>query len=246
MPETLTLYSSEICPFAQRTVIALQEAKADYTTYEIDLSNKPVWYAPKVNPASKVPAIAYGGPKVDPADPSPESVKIAESLVLLEFIADLYPNSGLLSTNPVERAQARFIIDIFSTKVLPGFFSLLMRPGGDSPEALYTGLLALQEQLELYAKPFLGGDKVNIADAAIAPFLARLEAHLRSGIGSFGPGEGPKIYDEIFKNERFKTLSNYTQTVLARESIKNSFPEGKYLERAKARAEEALKAKSSA
>ncbi|ELU43933.1 Glutaredoxin domain-containing protein [Rhizoctonia solani AG-1 IA] len=113
MPETLTLYSSEICPFAQRTVIALQEAKADYTLYEIDLANKPDWYAPKVNPASKgvstIPAIAYGGPKVDPANPSPESIKLAESLVLLEFIADLYPNSGLLSTNPVERAQARRI-----------------------------------------------------------------------------------------------------------------------------------------
>ncbi|KDN51872.1 hypothetical protein RSAG8_00423, partial [Rhizoctonia solani AG-8 WAC10335] len=45
--------NDKICPFAQRTVIALEEAKADYTTYEIDLSNKPEWYAPKVNPASK-------------------------------------------------------------------------------------------------------------------------------------------------------------------------------------------------
>ncbi|GAB1517246.1 hypothetical protein RhiTH_000290 [Rhizoctonia solani] len=243
MPETLTLYSSEICPFAQRTVIALQEAKADYTLYEIDLANKPDWYAPKVNPASKVPAIAYGGPKVDPANPSPESIKLAESLVLLEFIADLYPNSGLLSTNPVERAQARFIIDLFSTKALPAFFAVTWK--GESPDGLYSALLAFQVQLELHAKPFLGGDKLNIADVAVAPFLARLDSHLRNDVGGFETGVGSKIYDEIFKSERFNTLSKYAQALLARETVKKSFPEDKYLERIKARVQEALKEKSS-
>ena len=34
--------------------IALAEAKATFKTYQIDLQNKPEWYAPKVNPASKV------------------------------------------------------------------------------------------------------------------------------------------------------------------------------------------------
>lgn len=244
MVETLTLYTSDVCPFAQRTVIALQEAKADYIAYEVDLANKPQWYAPKVNPASKVPAIAYGGPKVDPENPSPESAKIAESLVLLEFVADLYPNSGLLSTNPVERAHTRFVIDVFRTTVFPAFFAVMWK--GGSPEALYNGLLAFQEQLELHAKPFLGGDRINIADAAVAPFLVRLESHLRNDVGGFATGEGPKIYNEIFKNERFNSLAKYTQALLAKESIKQSFPEAKYLERAKAKIEEALQAKASA
>jgi hypothetical protein len=34
--------------------IALKEAKAGYNRFEIDLSNKPEWFAPQVNPASKV------------------------------------------------------------------------------------------------------------------------------------------------------------------------------------------------
>jgi glutathione S-transferase len=37
--------------------LALQEAKADMTRYEIDLQNKPDWYASRVNPASKVRAL---------------------------------------------------------------------------------------------------------------------------------------------------------------------------------------------
>lgn len=34
--------------------IALAEAKAEFTRYEIDLRNKPEWYLPKVNPVGKV------------------------------------------------------------------------------------------------------------------------------------------------------------------------------------------------
>ena len=32
----------------------MREAGADVTRYEIDLQNKPEWYASRVNPASKV------------------------------------------------------------------------------------------------------------------------------------------------------------------------------------------------
>ncbi|KAG9121843.1 hypothetical protein FRC07_002030 [Ceratobasidium sp. 392] len=210
MPETITLYSSEYCPFAQRTVIALQEAKASYTKFEVDLVNKPEWYAPKVNPASKVPAIAYGGPKVDPTNPSPDSVKLAESLILLEFIADLYPESGLLSSDPVERAQTRFVIDIFSNKFLPAYFGLANK--GEPPEPLYAALSLLQEQLTR-VQPFLGGDKLNIADAAIAPFVQRLAAQLKNDVGTFAEDQGPKIYAEIFEGERFATFQKYAKTL---------------------------------
>jgi glutathione S-transferase len=48
--------------------------------FEINLYNKPDWRAPKVNLTSKVPTIVYGGSDVAPDDPSPESIKIAESL----------------------------------------------------------------------------------------------------------------------------------------------------------------------
>lgn len=172
--------------------------------------------------ARTVPAIAYGGPKVNPEEPSPESVKLAESLILLEFIADLYPNSGLLSPNPVERAQTRFVIDVLSNKFLPPYFSFFHK--GDSPEGLYNGLLALQEQLTR-AKPFLGGDKLNIADAAIAPFVARLDSQLKNDVGAYAEGEGPKVHEEIFKHERFGTFQKYAKTLLERDTVKRSFPE---------------------
>ncbi|CAE6359866.1 unnamed protein product [Rhizoctonia solani] len=233
MVETITLYWWDTCPGAHRAIIALEEAKADYIKYEIDPWNKPEWYVPKVNPSTgKIPALTYGGPRVDPSNPSPESAKLTESLVLLEFIADLYPSSGLLSADPVERAHARFIIDVFSTKVFGAFYGTAW--GGASPDGLYDGLLALQTQLQAHLGSglFLGGDKINIADAAIAPFLVRMRAHFQKDVGLWESGQGLKIYAEIFENERFVILQRYTAALLGRDSIRNSFPEEKYLSQA--------------
>jgi glutathione S-transferase len=77
-----------------------------------------------------VPAIAPGGPKVDPTNTSPEPVKIAESLILLEFIADLFPSANMYTNNPVERAQIRFFIDTF----LNNFVNPWFRSSGVTPE----------------------------------------------------------------------------------------------------------------
>ncbi|CAE6474062.1 unnamed protein product [Rhizoctonia solani] len=234
MVETITLYWWDTCPAAQRVIIALEEAKADYIKCQVNPWHKPEWYVPKVNPATgKIPAITYGGPRVDPSNPAPESTKLTESLVLLEFIADLYPSSGLLSSDAVERAHTRFIIDVFSTKVFDAFYGTAW--GGASPDGLYDGLLALQTQLEVHLKPgpFLGGDKINIADAAIAPFLARMCAHFQKDVGLWENGQGSKVYAEIFENERFGTLGRYTKALLARDTVRNSFLEDRYLDQVK-------------
>ena len=67
----------------------------------VDLSNKPSWYNEKVNKASKVPVLVLkpsdsadnGG-----GDESNGTVKLPESMVISEYIAEQYPESGLLPT----------------------------------------------------------------------------------------------------------------------------------------------------
>ncbi|KAG7097926.1 hypothetical protein E1B28_005236 [Marasmius oreades] len=185
MDKQITLYAAKICPYTQRVEIALSEARAEYTRFEIDLQNKPAWFQPQVNPESKVPTIAYGGPPVPPSQPSPESVKITESLVLLEFVADLFPQSRILSSDPVERAKTRFFIDFFSTRVAPPHVAALLR--GESFEPLIRGLLGFQELLSkegMYAM----GDQFSIADIAVAPFILRLETAVTNELGVYEPG----------------------------------------------------------
>ncbi|KAJ7484157.1 glutathione S-transferase [Mycena latifolia] len=220
MPEQITLYTAKICPFAQRVELALAEAKAGFNRFEVDLSNKPEWYAPKVNPASKVPAIAYGGPQVPPDQPSPDSVKIAESLILVEFVADLYPAAKILPEDPVQRAKVRFFIDVVSTKFLPAYMGPIAR--GESFEPFWAALDALQALLP-GDKTYAVGDEYTAADIAVTPFLARLEVALKNDIGAYKPGEGIKAADYFFKGERFARFVKYFEALKARESFAATF-----------------------
>ena len=169
----------------------------------------------------KVPAIAYGGPKAPADDPSPESTKIAESLVLVEFIADLFPNSSLHPKDPVQLAQARFFIEVVSSKLVPGWASFVMR--GESADQLLAGFEAIQNLLPA-DKAFAVGDEVTIADLAIAPFLARTEVAIKNEIGKYKAGEGLKVY-EIYKSDKFSKLRNYFERIKARDSFKKTFDE---------------------
>ena len=89
-----------------------------------------------------MPAIAYGGPQVPPDQPSPDSTKIAESLVLVEFVGDLFPESGILPKDPVKRAQARFFIEGISSKFIPAWYAFSIRNG--SLDDFYGALEYLQ------------------------------------------------------------------------------------------------------
>ena len=130
-----------------------------------------------------------------PDQPSPESVKLNESLVLVEFIADLYPESGILPKDPVLRAKARLFIDAVSTKLAQTQYKVI-NLGEGSAEDLVQAFEALQALLP--AKGFVVGD-FSIADIAIAPFLARIELLLSNDLGAWpaGKGEGPKILSTI-------------------------------------------------
>ncbi|KAI1789486.1 hypothetical protein LXA43DRAFT_1062849 [Ganoderma leucocontextum] len=225
MSEQITLYSAKICPFAQRAEIALAEAKAPFTRYEIDLKNKPEWYAPKVNPASKVPAIAYGGPKAPADQPSPSSTKLAESLVLVEFVGDLFPESRIVPTDPVKRAQARFFVEGVSSKFFPAYYAVLMK---NAPaEDLYTAVEYIQSLLPAEGKFAVG--EYSMADIAIAPFVARARMLFVNDIGAWEAGGGPKIWETITTG-KFARLGTYFDDLLARESFKATWDEAYVLE----------------
>ncbi|KAH9051932.1 hypothetical protein EDB87DRAFT_1826474 [Lactarius vividus] len=184
--------------------IAFQEAKADVTRYSIDLANKQ---------ARVVPALVYGSPKSDPESMSPESARISESLVLLEFVADLYPESGLFPKDPVER----FFVDAVLTKVTPPTDAFFFR--GKSPDALVVAVAEIQELLSPAAQ-FALGDHFTITDTAIAPFVARWE--LCNDVGEFAEGTGPHVHKELSQGERFARLQEYFANISSYESFKIS------------------------
>lgn len=167
----------------------------------------------------KVPTIAYSGPIVPPDEPSPESHKVTESLVLLEFVADL--SNSLLPKDPVLRANARFFINTVSTEFVPTYISVLM--AREPVEKLLASLKPVQALLP--AEGFAVGPEFTIADASIAPFLARMEVSLKNDLGAFEEGAGLNAWKILQNDENYARLRKYFDDLKARESFKQTFDE---------------------
>ncbi|KAH0581702.1 hypothetical protein H2248_011389 [Termitomyces sp. 'cryptogamus'] len=216
--QEITLYTAKVCPYAHRTELALEESGLRYTPFEIDLQNKPEWYAIKVNPAGKVPALAYGGPRVPPDQPSSESTKLSESLIIVEFIADLAGPGKLLPIDLILRAKARFFIDTVANTIGSAFSAVAMR--GEPTQKILAAIEKIQSLLpvENYAV-----GEFTIADIAVAPFFARCEVFLDHGIGLFEEGTGRNVLESLRMDPKFERYRRYWQDLQARESFKKTF-----------------------
>ncbi|OMJ24155.1 Glutathione S-transferase omega-1, partial [Smittium culicis] len=111
--DKISLYTSKICPFAHRTVLAMKEANVPYESIEIDLYNKPEWYN-QVNSALKVPAMRL-----------PNGEILVESLLILEYVCEQFPESKLMPSSTFDRYKVRYIIDYYTNNVMALPFKIL-------------------------------------------------------------------------------------------------------------------------
>ena len=167
---------------------------------------------------AQIPAITYGGPDVPPDQPSPESAKIPESVVILEFLADIFPDSGLLPSSPVERAKVRLFIDAVDTRFQGPLFGFLTK--GDTSEALTTALEQVQSFLPAGSE-FAVGNHFTIADAALLPLLTSLNVILNSQHGGFKISERDHVLKE-YQSERFEKIRSYFEKNKAKRNFQQA------------------------
>ena len=166
--------------------------------------------------AVKVPAITYGPPH--PIDqPAPSSIKLNESLIIVEFIADLYPHASFLPKDPVQKAKARVFAASLDSVLLPAMRQALFS-GTEGIAEIYKALDFIQAQLPDGTKYAIGND-FTIADIAAAPLFAILEVVFSNDIGMYEPGEGLKVY-EAYKSAKYDKLRGYVKRILEQESVK--------------------------
>ena len=168
----------------------------------------------------QIPALTYGGPKTAPERPSPESAKLSESLALIEFVADVFPESNLLPADPVLRARARMINVYFDTRFFPVFWDFFLegKPGADLLGALETMQSLLPET------GFAVGPEWSIADIAVAPFLVRVVMLLEHDLGKQSAEEGSKALLAL-RTPRFARLMKYIEDAKEWSSFKATFDE---------------------
>lgn len=167
----------------------------------------------------QIPAMTYGGPKTSPEKPSPESVKLTESLVLVEFIADLFPESKLLPADLVKRARARLFVSLVDAKLWDAFIKFVIM--GTPNTVLFDVLEALQARLP--ETGFVVGEW-SIADVFAVPILLRILLVLENDVGKYPVGEGKKTFEELQK-PKFARIMRYTADGKEHPSVKNTWNE---------------------
>ncbi|RPD56553.1 hypothetical protein L226DRAFT_520434 [Lentinus tigrinus ALCF2SS1-7] len=221
LDKQITFYTSPYSPYTHRVHIALEEAKLQVAKYEIDLrpGHKPAWFTAKVNSLGLVPAFTYGGPNVPPDQPSSESAKLSESLVLLEFIADLRPNAGLLPSDPELRAKARLFITLSHETLHHAFRGFFFR--GERIDSILPSLEAFQA---LLVPSGYAVGPWSIADIVVAPMMVRFVRLAGYEIGKYPMGEGKRLLKALAE-PRFARLLQYYELLWQRPSVRATWDE---------------------
>lgn len=186
----LTLYDAARCPYCARVRIALAEKRVPCETVEIDLDDRPDWIWEK-NPLGKVPVLEEDG------WPLPESV------VILEYLEERYPEPPLLPADPGDRARVRLLVARFDNALGKAYYAL--RRGEDgATERLAHCLASLDSRLAAWPYAF------GMADLAYLPWLLRARDRLGVDFASY-----PAITARVEEASRRPAVAAEVETVAA-------------------------------
>ena len=198
--ESIKIYSSARCPYAQRTRMLMIEKEIPFELTEVDLRNKPDWFL-AVSPYGKVPVIVDDGQT------------IYESAIINEYLDEKYISIPMMPEEPVERAKARIWMDYCTNKYLTLSRKLLVDHGNEelqteNKKKMKESLIYIEK--ECFEKnengPFWLGNKISLVDLHYAPFFERFGA-FKELFGVEWPEECIKISDwwsAIQKRDSYK------------------------------------------
>ncbi|CAJ2629278.1 unnamed protein product [Trifolium pratense] len=155
-------------PFTLRVVWTLNLKGIPYENIEEDRFNK----SPQLlqyNPVhKKTPVLVHDGKP------------ICESMVIVEYIDEIWPQSSLLPVDPYDRAQARFwvkYVDELFSGIAAHFRSKSGQEREKAKENIWEQLIVIEDQCLGDQKKFYGGDTINIVDIALASFVNFIAVH---------------------------------------------------------------------
>lgn len=171
----LKLYTYYRSSAAYRVRIALNLKRLDYEAHCVDLvrdggeHRRPEYQA--LNPQGLVPTLIDG------------DTVLIQSLAILEYLEERYPEPPILPQRPEERAFARAIADIVACDIHPlnnlRVLNYLKNCLGKNDESyviwyrywIYEGFRAIEEMLEKYGAEgrFCCGDGPTVADICLIP-----------------------------------------------------------------------------
>jgi glutathione S-transferase len=155
----ITLYDAARCPYCARARIFLAEKGVPYEPVEIDLSDRPAWLYEK-NPLGRVPVLEE------------DTLVLPESVVIMEYVEERYPEPALLPADPAARGLERLRVLRFDDELGRDYYRF--RRGDEN---------SLLEKLQAFDPPPWG-----FAAIAYLPWIVRA----RDMLGVELPGHIPE------------------------------------------------------
>jgi maleylacetoacetate isomerase len=168
----MKLYDYYRSSAAYRVRIALNLKGVDYDSIEVHMLNeggqhlKPAYQA--INPQKRLPSLELENGSI-----------LIQSLAILEWLEELYPQPPLLPGNALQRARTRAVASIVISDIHPvnnsGLQKRLREQFGADDAAvnswyahwITTGFEAIEQLIE--GAPFCFGDRPSLADVALVP-----------------------------------------------------------------------------
>ncbi|KAF5802345.1 putative glutathione transferase [Helianthus annuus] len=201
MANEVKLHGVTGSPFVCRAVIALNLKEIKYEFVAEDLSNKSADLL-KYNPVyKKVPVLVHNG--------NP----ISESLVIVEYIDEVWKGVPILPQDAYEKAQARFWAKVIDDKCLPAVFKAIASHGEEQAVAeAHEALQFLENELKVKGSKFFGGDNINLVDIS-ATFLALWVGAAEEALGI-----------EVLSKHKFPKLTEWSDNYVNCQAVKDSLP----------------------
>ncbi|MFL1485122.1 glutathione S-transferase family protein [Marinobacter sp. LN3S78] len=153
------LITHVLCPYVQRSVIALQEKRIPYRRTDIDLSNKPDWFQ-QISPLGKVPVLVAEGKGA-----------LFESAVICEYLDEVTPGT-LHPEDPWRRADHRAWIEFGSgilTEIARMYSGATREAFDKACDTLRVRFRQLDERLD--NGPWFAGETFCLIDAVYGPIF---------------------------------------------------------------------------
>lgn len=226
--EMLRLHASRSWPYANRVVIALKECGAPFEDIAIDLQNKPKEFCDLYAKANPIPSASAKVPLLEvikEGEKQPSTI-LTESLVVTDYLAERFPDAGLLPSSIEDRACMRLFSELCGSSSF-SYWNIL-RSKGDSEkfesavknfkQALIDANTVLEQKGDPEG-PFLFGEQFTLAECNAAPFIQRACNVLPAFTGE---GDGEAVVDpiKICEEQDLSRLKVWILAVLARPSVK--------------------------
>ncbi len=169
----LTFYYHPLSPIARRVWLALLEKEIPFDPVIVDLSKREQFQSEflALSPFHHVPVIVEDG------------FRVIESIAILDYLEDRYPQPSLIPASHRERAIMKMIQMVTVNELVPKLSKLVNQDyiplTQEVKEQLDTGLTFLNSYLG--QDVYFGGERLNLADivvGATVPLFCRLGVEL--------------------------------------------------------------------